>query len=209
MAVVAGRSTRSLAITMITPQWTPPTKSQLAAADEMVDAVIKSLRSDRGVHAETAIASAARMAGTFLFRSFNFLNIDAAPGSAVFSDAANDYGPLLIDTLGSGLVTLGLAKPSTDMAIPEEHKPHTTVLETQSLIEAPLHEIALTHNLTLEQAAHSCALVAARLIQMSAQVLEPQIGFALAAYAIVEGSKTMPAPRNVAPEKKGRLKWRK
>jgi hypothetical protein len=46
--------------------------------------------------------------------------------------------------------------------------------------------------LSAEEAAHACALAAARLVKMCAEVLDARIGFALAAQGFVEGSKTMP-----------------
>jgi hypothetical protein len=192
------------------PQWTPPTKAQLAAADQFINVITSALTSDRGVHAETAIAGAARMAGTFLFRSFNFQLNDVAPGTAVFSDAANDRGPLLLQTLGTALISLGFTEPQFAFGgkIPEESKPLLSVIETQTLLEASLHEISEKHGLTLEEAAHACAIVAARLIQICTNVLEPRIAFAVAAYGFVEGSKTMPGPLTKDVKRtRGWFKW--
>lgn len=85
-----------------------PTKEQHQAAQQFVDQVIAALKNDRGVHAETTIAATARMAGTFLFRSFAFPLSSVAPGQAVFSDAANEQGPKLVQILGSVLAYLGV-----------------------------------------------------------------------------------------------------
>lgn len=179
---------------MTAPEWSPPTPAQLAAADAMVDVIIELLRTDRGVHAETAIAGAARIGGTFLFRSFGYNLKDAQPGSPVFSDAANEHGPLLMRTLETQMRALGIEtlELTRDGEVPDEHRPHLSVIETQTLLEAPLRRISNEHRLSSEQAAHACALAAARLVKMCAQVLEPRIGFTLAVYGLVEGSKTMP-----------------
>ena len=179
---------------MSAPRWTPPTEAQRRAADEIVDAIVAALRSDRGVHAETAIAAAARIGGAFLFRSFGFEPRGIEPGSPVFSDAANERGPLLVQTLGTELMAAGVGKAvlSAGAQIPDAHLPHLSVTETQTLIESPLRRIAERYRLSPEEAAHACALAAARLIAMCAQVLDAQTGFALAARAFVEGSKTMP-----------------
>jgi hypothetical protein len=159
-----------------------------------VDIVLKALRSGKGVHSETAIAAAARMAGTFLLRSFNFPLADVNPGSAVFSDAANDHGPILIQTLVAGLAAL---KVSLDQArlsgkIPKENNPQISVTETQALVERQFREVSDKIGLTPEQSAHACALAAARLIQMTGSVLDPNVGFSVAAYGFVEGTKTAP-----------------
>ena len=177
------------------PQWTPPTEAQLAAANEVVDSIVEAFRSDRGVHAETAVAAASRIAGTFLFRSFGFDFRNIQPGSPVLSDAANERGPLLLRTLGTALVVGGVNKSALTVVaeIPDEHRPHLSIAETQTRIEATLRAIASRHGLSQEQAAHACALAAARLIKMCADVLEPRIGFALATRGFVEGTKTVPA----------------
>jgi hypothetical protein len=69
-------------------------------------------------------------------------------------------------------------------------------------VESRLRAIASNHGLTEEQAAHACALAAARLIQMCSSVLDPKIGFAIAAFGFVEGSKTMPVPLQPAASAK-------
>jgi hypothetical protein len=178
------------------PTWIPPTEAQLQAAGETVDAIIASLQDTGGVHAETAVSAAARMAGTFLFRSFNFSQLDAEPGTAVLSEEANVQGPLLIQTLGAGLNVFGVALDSSEMksGFPEENNPQLSVTATQELLEARLRAIASGHGLTGPQAAHACALAAAKLIEMTSGVLDPHVGFSLAAFGFVEGSKTMPAP---------------
>ena len=172
-----------------------------------MDIIVKALRTEKGVHSETAIAAAARMAGTFLFRSFNFPLKDLKPGSAVLSDAANDSGPILIQALGAGLkalkVTLDSAKLRGD--VPNENRPQISVNETQARVEAAFRKVSAELDLTPEQSAHACALAAARLIHMSSAVLDPHIGFSVAAYGFIEGSKTAPIPLDDG--KQGKRPW--
>jgi hypothetical protein len=179
---------------MSAAQWTPPAAAQRTAANEIVDAIIEALRADRGVHAEAAVAAAARLGGTFLFRSLGFEAANIKPGSPVFSDAANERGPL--QTLGNELIAAGVDKGALTVGPPigDAHQPHLSLADTQTLIESRLFAIAGKHGLSQEQAAHACALAAARLIKMTAQVLDVPIGVALAAQGFVEGSKTMPVP---------------
>jgi hypothetical protein len=182
--------------------WSPPEPSQLRAAPEIVAAVIQEMKDGRGVHAETAIAAVARIGGTFLFRDFNFPLTSAKPGEAVLSDAANEFGPQLVQTLGATLSALKVSfHPGAQ--IPDEHKPHWTVSETQTRLEASVVAITNRHRLTRRQSAHACAVAAAGLIHQCSAVLHPSIGFSLAAYGFVEGSKTMPVPLNEAPKGPG------
>lgn len=185
-------------------QWTPPTKAQHAAAGKIVEAIVAALRTEKGTHAETAIAGAARMAGTFLFRSLAIPAGDAAPGTPVLSEAANEHGPLLVQTFGVGLVGEGIdpTKIKPDLHIPEQNQPLLSVTQTQEKLEPALRAIAAKHRLDDAQAAHACALAAARLVRMTVAVLEPRTGFAVAAYGFIEGSKTMPIALVPAPATK-------
>jgi len=178
------------------PAWVPPTDAQLRAAERIADLIIAALTTERGVHAETAIASAARLGGTFLFRSLGLPTGSVKPGTPVLSDAANVQGPLLVQTFGTGLARLGVTVDQSAISkpIPADNTPHLSVLETQAALEAPVITIADSHRLDRQAAAHACALAAAILIQKSRSVLDPGIGAALAVYGLVEGSKTMPGP---------------
>jgi hypothetical protein len=185
-------------------QWKPPTKAQDAAAGRIVKAIVAGLKNDKGTHAETAIAAAARMAGTFLFRSLGLAITAAPPGAPVLSEAANEHGPLLVQTFGVGLVGEGIdpTKIKPDLHIPEQNQPLLTVTQTQEKLEPALRAIAAKHRLDDLQAAHACALAAAKLVRMTAAVLEPRTGFAVAAYGFIEGSKTMPVALPPAAAKK-------
>ena len=180
----------------MTTVWTPPTKEQVAAANEMVTAIVGALAKDGRVHAESAVAGAARIAGTFLFRSFGFPPTTAPPGSPVLSDAANELGPLVMQTFATALGRLGVAIENPDLSepIPDDRQPRLTVLETQSALEPELDRIARAHQLDLVAAAHASALAAAILVKRTGSVLPPRLGAALAVYGVVEGSKTMPGP---------------
>ena len=175
-------------------QWTQPTKSQVAAAGRIVEVIVRELRTEKGTHAETAIAAAARMAGTFLFRSFRLATDGIPEGAPVLSEAANEHGPLLVQTFGVGLVGEGIdpSKITPDLDIPEQNQPLLSVNATQAKLEGALCGIACWDGWDDVQAAHGCALAAAKLVKMTLSVLEPRTGFAVAAYGFVEGSKTMP-----------------
>ena len=172
------------------------TPSQIQAAQAFAGATVEALREGQGVHAETAIAATARMAGTFLFRSFDFPLPDVQPGQAVLSDNANERGPELLQILGGLLTQLGVAlDPQLLDAEPgPEHQPRRGFLDTQRRIEPLYDAIRLRLDLSLEQAAHAAAVATAIVIRQCAQVLHPSVAFAIAAYGFVEGAKTAPAP---------------
>ena len=187
--------------------WKRPTRAQSAAAAKIVEVIVGTLRTEKGTHAETAIAAAARMAGTFLFRSLRLGAEGAVPGTPVLSEAANEHGPLLVQTFGVGLMGEGIdpTKIEPDLQIPEQNQPLLSVTQTQERLETGLRAIAAKHRLDEAQAAHACALAAAKLVKMTAAVLEPRTGFAVAAYGFIEGSKTMPPP--LAREAPPRRSW--
>jgi hypothetical protein len=169
-------------------------ESQIQASREIADAIVTALTTERGVHAETAVVSAARMAGTFLFRSFRLPTTGLAPGSPVLSDQANERGPLLLEVLQAGLSGLGITVDAGAMQDSPEHRPQLTFLESQRALEPRLAGILTARGLDREGAARACALATALLIHRTRSVLDPRVGFGLAVYGLVEGTKTMPAP---------------
>ena len=83
-------------------------QEQVEAAQAFADTTVAVLQTERGVHAETAVAGTARMAGTFLFRSFGFAPEGVKPGQPVLSDEANEQGPRLIEVFGFSLEQVGI-----------------------------------------------------------------------------------------------------
>jgi hypothetical protein len=173
-----------------------PTKEQQQAAQQFVGLVIAALKNDKGVHAETAVAATARMAGTFLFRSFAFPLSSVTPGQAVFSDAANEQGPKLVQILGNVLAHIGITLDKSKLGAKQdpEHQSHVEFLSTQRLLEPVFSRTKNALGLSYIAAAESAAIATALLIQQCLPVLEPHVAFDIAAYGFVEGSKTAPDP---------------
>lgn len=168
---------------------------QIEAANAFAASVINVLQTECGVHAETAIAGAARMAGTFLFRSFGFQQIGLAAGAVVLSEQANEAGPRLIRILGVTLDNLGVKLDPNRIGAGEANaaKPLLSFLETQGLLEPRFEEIRDGLGLSYAEAADAAALATAILIRQCASVLDPYVAFSVAMYGFVEGAKTMPA----------------
>lgn len=176
-------------MTSLTPQ-------QVDAAQAFANATIAALQTDRGVHAETAIAATARMAGTFLFRSFDFPAQDLVPGHAVLSDVANEQGPPLVQLLGGVLSELGVELDAERFGedIDPGNSPHREFLDTQKMLEPGYLAISRQHDLSGREAAIAGVIASAFLIHQCAQVLDPNIAFGVAVYGLIEGAKTAPDP---------------
>jgi hypothetical protein len=172
------------------------TQQQIEAAQEFSNAAIDALKTERGVHAETVVAGAARMAGTFLFRSFGFPNQGLEPGQVVLSDKANEEGPVLIQVLGGVLSHIGvtLEKDKLGDAASEQYQPNLGFLETQKLLEPRYLATQARLGLTQREAAEAAAVASAFLIQQCSAVLDPHAAFGVAVYGFIEGAKTAPDP---------------
>ena len=179
---------------------TSPSRQQQDAAQQFVSLVIGAIKTDKGVHAETAIAATARMGGTFLFRSFEFPLTEVAPGQAVFSDAANEQGPKLVQILGKVLAHIGFKLDSAKLGAARnpDFQPLLDFLSTQRQLEPLFCRVKDDLNLSYVEAAESAAMATGLLIQKCGSVLEPHCAFDIAAYGLVEGSKTAPDPVVIA-----------
>jgi hypothetical protein len=171
-------------------------QQQIDAAREFARETISRLAVDRKVHAETAIAGVARMAGTFLFRSFGFTLPDLQPGQAVLSDKANEQGPRLVQVLETVLANLKVTidKGKLGGAPSPANQPLQSFLETQRVLEPVFREISNRHGLSAEEAADTSAIATAILIQQCKAVLDPTVAFGVAVQGFVEGTKTAPDP---------------
>jgi hypothetical protein len=169
-------------------------KKHFDAAGEMVEVLAARLGKDRGVHSETAIAAAARMAGTMLFRSFDFDTSKMPPGAVVLSNEANEKGPELVNIVVSMMRQYGLQPDRSKLARTDQRgePPELTVLETQELLEDDLTAVCGKYGLGLVDGARSCALATAWLIRECAPQIGLEVGFHVATFGFIEGSKTVP-----------------
>ncbi len=172
------------------------TQPQIDAAQAFGNAVIAELQTGRGVHAETAVAAAARMAGTFLFRSFGFDPGGTTPGRTVLSAEANAAGPGLIRVLVGALTELGIVLDEQKLGAGQldANRPALDFLATQARLEPRFAAIRAQSGLSLTEAADAAAIATAFLIHQCAGVLDPSAAFGVAVYAFSEGTKTAPGP---------------
>ena len=175
-------------------------QAQSNAAGQIVDLIVTRLGEKRSVHAETAITSAARLAGSLLFSSFGLDLKDCEPGTVVLSEQANDQGPQLVSILGGILQLMDVpldaqrlnAQPT---ALGEELK--LTTLEALRLFRDDALKIAHDNELTLEEAAQAAAAATAFIVRECSKTIGAEVGFNVAAFGFIEGCKTAP-PRATA-----------
>jgi hypothetical protein len=172
------------------------TKQQLGSAQELAAASIAALRSTKGIHPGTVVAATARMAGTYLFRSFRLNLPGVQPGQAVLSDKANVLGPTLIETAGRLLSRIGITLDASRAGKPVDPKDQPTIsfLDTQRLLERAFSTIRSRYGFDDEQAAYAVAAATSLLIRHCTKALDPHIAFSIAALGFVEGTKTAPDP---------------
>jgi len=102
------------------------------AAGEIVELVAQRLGAGRGVHAETAIASTARLAGSLLLRSFDLALNELGEGAVMLSAQANDKGPRVIGLMSAYLEEEGVSLDSTLFGGQPAHRGDAPTLDISS-----------------------------------------------------------------------------
>ncbi|MCC6697359.1 MAG: hypothetical protein IT365_17145 [Candidatus Hydrogenedentes bacterium] len=189
------------------------TEAQNNAAGEFVDLIANRVSSGgRAVHPETAISSTARVAGSLLLRSFNLRIESVEPGTAVLSNEANEKGPQLIGMMAAFLSNAGVQLDKSLMGgekAQRDAEPELSTLQTLSLLQTDALSIANRNGLSLEQAAQSAALATAFIVKECARNIPAETGFNVAAFGIIEGSKTAPPPITQDAPASGKKPWYK
>ncbi|MBL7833342.1 MAG: hypothetical protein JNK18_05285 [Cyclobacteriaceae bacterium] len=175
--------------------------NQRKAAQEIVELIALSLGDNRSIHPGTAITSCARLAGSFMFRSFNFQVDQLKPGSAVLSDEANKKGPMLVNVFQWMLHNFGVELDSEKL----NEKPaesHHGFIETLNLLQDKARLIMNANNLNFELMAYACSMATGFLVKECRMDLPAEVGFGTAIYGFIEGSKTFPPPFSETSQKK-------
>lgn len=183
--------------------------AQHKATSEFVDLVANKIGLGRAIHPETAISSAARLAGSLLLRSFK-LNIGSAePGAVLLSSEANEKGPLLIGAMAAFLSRSGLSLDESLLGGEQAKRgaePNLTVLQALSIFQDEALQIINRNGLSLEEGAQSAALATGFIVKECAVSIGAEVGFNVAAYGFIEGCKTVPPvlspPASTAQKKK-------
>lgn len=174
-------------------------KQQTDAAQEFAQATIDTLKMQEGVHPGTVVAAIARMAGTYLFRSFGHRLSGIKPGQFVLSVQANEQWPKLIQITGDCLAKIGIEIDRTQAGkeIDPKNKPMLDFLDTQKKLEPMYDPIKECYGFSYQEAAYSVAVGTALMILHAKNFLDPSMAFNIAVYGFVEGSKTAPEPVDI------------
>jgi len=165
-------------------------------AKELANASVTAFPLDGSVHPGTVVAATARMAGTYLFRAFRLNLSGVQPGQAVLFEQANEQTQVMIRIAAAIVAALGITLDNTRAGAPvdEKHQPRLSFLETQQKLEPLYREITNRNAMSDYDGARASAVAAAMLIFQCSTILEPNTGFNILSYGIVEGTKTAPDP---------------
>ena len=187
------------------------TEAQNRATGDFVE-LVAAQSTGRAVHPETAIASAARLSGSLLLRSFGFDLASPEPGAILLSDEANEKGPILVNLVVAFLQRSGIALDPTKLGGSSEDRgaePHLSTLQSLSLLQEDALEITSRHSLSLQEAAEAAALATAFIVKECARAIGAETAFNVAAYGFIEGAKTAPPPISVRGQSAPKRPWYK
>ncbi|MFY0604887.1 MAG: hypothetical protein JXQ93_13185 [Flavobacteriaceae bacterium] len=182
------------------------TKNQNKAVNDIVEMVVSVIgKGSREIDTTEAISSTARLAGSFLFRSFEFEINDAKPGTAMLSEEANIKGPQLVNITHAVLQNFGIQIDNDKMSDGNQKQAESNFVDVISEIQNPALKIMKSNELNYEQMAQSSAIATAFIIQQSNNIT-PEEGFGIAIYHYIEGTKTYPPEFDVKKEHKSENK---
>jgi hypothetical protein len=182
------------------------TDNQNKAVDEIVEMVVSVIgNGSREIDTTEAISSTARLAGSFLFRSFEFKIDDAKPGTVMLSEDANTKGPQLVNITHAVLQNMGVQIDNNKMSNGNQQQAESNFVGVIGKVQSPALKIMKKNGLNYEQMAQSSAIATAFIIQQSNNIT-PEEGFGTAIYHYIEGTKTLPPEFSNEPNKTTDLK---
>ncbi|VXB97701.1 conserved hypothetical protein [Flavobacterium sp. 9AF] len=172
-------------------------KNQNDAVNDIVEMVVNVIgKGSREIDTTEAISSTARLAGSFLFRSFDFKINDAKPGTVMLSEEANMKGPQLVNITHAVLNNFGIQIDNNKMSNGNQKHAESNFVNVISKVQGPALDIMKKRELNYEQMAQSSAIATAFIIQQSGNIT-PEEGFGIAIYHYIEGTKTNPPEFNL------------
>jgi hypothetical protein len=148
-------------------------------------------------HAGTVLSTAARLAGTSLYRSIN--KKDFTPGVIVLSEEVNQAYPQLLNLFTFYCKQNGMdvmARPLVTK-FPEQDKPRMEVAQVQAEYQDQYDEIMKRHGLDYLNGARAGMVVCSIIFQHHCTVakdIDPYVATGIVAMGVVEGAKTAPPP---------------
>ena len=167
----------------------------IKASREVYHLLFSKLNSQTGIHVGTFVSAAVRLAGTCLFRSFNFKPIDAKPGACVLSEEADVEVPQLVNLLVSILKSYKVEiKSNPDLKTPAERLPKLDIVQMQTIFQEEFFGIMKDHHLNLDDSAVAGVVTAAGIIHQTRKNVALPISTGVAMMGFIEGLKTLPVP---------------
>ena len=168
----------------------------LQVIHEISNYIEMKIETPQGVSLETAVACAAYLAGTSLFRTFNVPSHVGPPGTPINTAIADKRGPELVTILFQVLQAEGIKIEEKDVItqIPPEHLPHKDLLEVQRELEDGFMDILYHHAFDKHDGARVAVICAAYFIRDGRAQLDPRITTGIAVNAFVKSTKTIPLP---------------
>jgi hypothetical protein len=182
------------------------TNNQNKAVNDIVEMVVSVIgNGSREIDTTEAISSTARIAGSFLFRSFDFKVNDVKPGTVMLSEEANTKGPQLINITHAVLQNFGIQIDNNKMSNGNAKQAQSNFVDVIGKVQTPALEIMKKNDLSYEQMAQSAAIATAFIIQQSSNIT-PEEGFGTAIYHYIESTKTFPPEFSDKSEKTTSIK---
>ena len=173
--------------------------SQPDLPERIAAIIIAALQSDKGVHAETVIASAAVMTGEYVLRTASIDISGMKSGSPIFSDIVNQIlfeaeGQLTVsDVFINALYAQGIEVGKNSWPeIPEEHQVIMDPLQVIARVRPHIDMLFEHEQIEMLERAYQLASTTALLVAQTRHVLNPDIGKSLAMEAMLKGAKTVP-----------------
>lgn len=168
------------------------TNDQNQAVNDLLDLIVAKMgNKNREVDTIEAISASARLAGSLLFRSFDFQIDSPKPGTVMLSEEANIKGPELVNITHAVLQNMGVTIDDSKMGNNNQQKAKAEFIDSIKLLQNQALEIKEKRNLSFEQLAQSAAIATAFIIEQSKNITS-EAGFGTAIYYYIEGTKTYP-----------------
>ena len=170
-------------------------EAQHTFVGEIVDLVAALSGDEREIHPETAIASAARLAGSFMFRSFDLELAGVEPGTLILSKEADERGPHLVGILAAALKMFDDRLDTDKLGGQHRMMGEEPKLEIAQSLKALQYDAMLkaqSHGLNPVQAAEAAAIATAYVVKECIASIGIDVGFNVGAAGFVEGCKTVP-----------------
>lgn len=168
------------------------TENQNEAIDDIIEMVVSVIgNGSREIDTTDAISSTARLAGSFLLRSFGYAIKDLKPGTVLLSEEANTKGIQLFNITHAALQNFGITIDNNKIFKGNQNQPTGSFIDVIGKMQGPAQEIMKKNGLSYEQMAHSAAVATAFIILQSSNI-NPEEGLDIAVYSYIEGTKTYP-----------------